>query len=133
MRQGVAIFAAMGIILVAAFAGTYIAEKSGNPYLPAQVVQADGNMEGKEVRFGVVNSTLWATATTAASNGSVNSMHDSYPGLNALNIMGLQSPESAILSAVIFNALIIIALIPLAIKGVKYQPASASDLDCLAC
>lgn len=51
-----------------------------------------------------------------------------YPALNALNVMGLKSPESAILSAVIFNALIIIALIPLAIKGVKYQPSSASDL-----
>lgn len=89
MRQGVAIFAAMGIILVAAFAGTYIAEKSGNPYLPAQVVQADGNMEGKEVRFGVVNSTLWATATTAASNGSVNSMHDSYTPLGGMIILFL--------------------------------------------
>lgn len=51
-----------------------------------------------------------------------------YPSLNALNIMSLQSPQSAILSAVIFNALIIIALIPLAIKGVNYKPASASDL-----
>jgi K+-transporting ATPase ATPase B chain len=51
-----------------------------------------------------------------------------YPGLNAINIMGLQSPQSAILSAVIFNALIIIALIPLAIKGVNYKPLSASDL-----
>jgi K+-transporting ATPase ATPase B chain len=51
-----------------------------------------------------------------------------YPGLNALNIMQLTSPQSAILSAVIFNALIIVALIPLAIKGVAYQAASASDL-----
>lgn len=51
-----------------------------------------------------------------------------YPALNALNVMGLKSPESAILSAVIFNALIIIALIPLAIKGVQYQPSSAGDL-----
>lgn len=51
-----------------------------------------------------------------------------YPGLSALNIMGLQSPQSAILSAVIFNALIIVALIPLALKGVAYVPSSAAAL-----
>jgi K+-transporting ATPase ATPase B chain len=51
-----------------------------------------------------------------------------YPALNALNIMKLSSPESAILSAVIFNALIIVALIPLALKGVKYRPVSAVQL-----
>ena len=51
-----------------------------------------------------------------------------YPGLAALNVMGLSSPRSAILSAVIFNALIIIALIPLAMRGVQYRPSSASKL-----
>jgi K+-transporting ATPase ATPase B chain len=51
-----------------------------------------------------------------------------YPALNALNIMHLATPESAILSAVIFNALIIVALIPLALKGVKYRPVSAVQL-----
>ena len=51
-----------------------------------------------------------------------------YPALNALNIMKLASPESAILSAVIFNALIIVALIPLALRGVKYRPVSAVQL-----
>ena len=51
-----------------------------------------------------------------------------YPGLAALNIMRLSSPESAILSAVVFNALIIIALIPLAIRGVRYRPTSAANL-----
>jgi potassium-transporting ATPase ATP-binding subunit len=51
-----------------------------------------------------------------------------YPGLAALNIMGLASPQSAILSAVIFNAVIIIALIPLALRGVNYQPSSAEAL-----
>jgi|ERR1051326_2583627 K+-transporting ATPase ATPase B chain len=51
-----------------------------------------------------------------------------FPVLNALNIMGLRTPQSAILSAVIFNALIIIALIPLALKGVKYRPMSAARL-----
>lgn len=84
MRQGIAIFAAMSILLVAGLAGTYWAEKSGNPFMPDAVVQADGNMEGKEVRFGVVNSALWAIATTAASNGSVNSMHDSFTPLGGL-------------------------------------------------
>jgi potassium-transporting ATPase ATP-binding subunit len=51
-----------------------------------------------------------------------------YPGLNKLNIMDLHSPTSAITSAIIFNALIIIALIPLALRGVRYRPASASSL-----
>ncbi len=51
-----------------------------------------------------------------------------YPQLNALNIMRLESPTSAILSAVIFNALIIIALIPLALKGVKYRPVGAASV-----
>ena len=51
-----------------------------------------------------------------------------YPGLSALNIMGLQSPLSAVLSAIIYNALIIVALIPLALKGVKYREVSAGKL-----
>ncbi len=51
-----------------------------------------------------------------------------FPVLNALNIMHLRTPESAILSAVIFNALIIIALVPLALRGVRYQPMRASEL-----
>lgn len=84
MRQGLAIFAAMAIMLVAGIAGTYWAEKSGNPFMPDSVVQADGNMEGKEVRFGVANSALWAIATTAASNGSVNAMHDSFTPMGGL-------------------------------------------------
>ena len=66
-------------------------EKSGNPTLAdlgvdeqAGPAQAGGNMEGKEVRFGIANSALWAAATTSASNGSVNSMHDSYTPLGGL-------------------------------------------------
>jgi K+-transporting ATPase ATPase B chain len=51
-----------------------------------------------------------------------------YPGLDALNVMRLHSPQSAILSAVVFNALVIIALIPLALRGVRYRPSSASQL-----
>ena len=55
----------------------------------ASAAQSGGNMEGKETRFGIVNSALWATATTAASNGSVNSMHDSYTPLGGLVPMWL--------------------------------------------
>jgi K+-transporting ATPase ATPase A chain len=83
-RQGWAILAAMTIIFVALLAGTIWAEQAGNPSIASQgvdIAQSNinpgGNMEGKEVRFGVMNSALWATATTAASNGSVNEMHDS--------------------------------------------------------
>lgn len=90
-RQGWAILAAMVIILVPLSVGTVIAEQAGTPALAAagaslspSDVQAGGNMEGKEVRFGIVNSALWATATTAASNGSVNAMHDSFTPLGGL-------------------------------------------------
>ena len=90
-RQGWALLAAMTIILVVFLFVTYAAETAGNPRLAAlgadqkaSDINPGGNMEGKEVRFGVVNSALWATATTAASNGSVNSMHDSYTPLGGL-------------------------------------------------
>ena len=90
-RQGWALLAAMTIILVVFLFVTYAAESAGNPRLTAlgvdqkaSDINPGGNMEGKEVRFGVVNSALWATATTAASNGSVNSMHDSYTPLGGL-------------------------------------------------
>jgi K+-transporting ATPase ATPase A chain len=83
-RQGWAILAAMTVIFVALLAGTVWAEQTGNPAIAKMGVDIQqsntnpgGNMEGKEVRFGVANSALWATATTAASNGSVNEMHDS--------------------------------------------------------
>ena len=90
-RQGWAIFAAMALIFVALTIPTMAAEQAGNPALAAagadQVASATlpgGNMEGKEVRFGLVGSALWATATTAASNGSVNSMHDSFTPLGGM-------------------------------------------------
>jgi len=90
-RQGWTLLAAMTVILVAFLALAVGAEQSGNPRLAqlgvdqaASNVQPGGNMEGKEVRFGIANSALWATATTAASNGSVNSMHDSYTPLGGL-------------------------------------------------
>jgi K+-transporting ATPase ATPase A chain len=90
-RQGWAIFAAMLVFLVVFIGLAYAAEAAGNPVLTrlgidqtSSSLQPGGNMEGKEVRFGVANSALWATATTAASNGSVNSMHDSYTPLGGL-------------------------------------------------
>jgi K+-transporting ATPase ATPase A chain len=84
-RQGWAILASMTMIFVALLALAVWAEQSGNPAFTklgvdqqASDLQAGGNMEGKETRFGIVNSAIWATATTAASNGSVDSMHDSF-------------------------------------------------------
>jgi K+-transporting ATPase ATPase A chain len=95
-RQGWALLAAMLVIFVPLLVGAYAAEQAGNPRLtPVAVDQAvsteqpGGNMEGKEVRFGIANSALWATATTSASNGSVNSMHDSFTPLGGLVPMWL--------------------------------------------
>jgi K+-transporting ATPase ATPase A chain len=84
-RQGRALLAAMLCIFVVLLGVALMAEQNGNPAFTSLGIdqspsglQPGGNMEGKEVRFGIANSVLWATATTAASNGSVNSMHDSY-------------------------------------------------------
>ncbi|MGZ5580320.1 MAG: potassium-transporting ATPase subunit KdpA [Methylobacter sp.] len=95
-RQGWAILAAMTLVLVSLLFVTLGLDQGGNPKLAALGVeqsvsadQAGGNMEGKETRFGIVNSVLWATATTAASNGSVNSMHDSYTPLGGMIPMWL--------------------------------------------
>ncbi len=95
-RQGWALLAAMLVIFVPLLAITTISEQSGNPILAqlgadqsASDSQPGGNMEGKETRFGIVNSSLWAVATTAASNGSVNSMHDSFTPLGGLVPMWL--------------------------------------------
>ena len=84
-RQGWAILAVMTLVFVACLGLTYWSEQSGNPLLARLGIdQSAGNMEGKEVRFGVPNSALWAVATTAASNGSVNSMHASFTPLGGL-------------------------------------------------
>jgi K+-transporting ATPase ATPase A chain len=84
-RQGWAILAAMTLILFIMASIAIKAESQGNPAFASMAIdQSAGNMEGKEVRFGVVNSALWATVTTAASNGSVNSMHDSFTPLGGL-------------------------------------------------
>ena len=90
-RQGWAILVAMLLLLWAPLGLALASEQTGNPALSslgvdqtASATNPGGNMEGKEVRFGIADSALWETTTTAASNGSVNSMHDSYTPLGGL-------------------------------------------------
>ncbi len=93
-RQGWAILVAMLLLLWVPLGLSYVSEAGGNPALTGlgvnqtpSATNIGGNMEGKEVRFGLANSSLWETATTAASNGSVNSMHDSYTPLGGLTAL----------------------------------------------
>jgi K+-transporting ATPase ATPase A chain len=84
-RQGWALFAAMGVLFLVGVTVAYHYEAAGNPIMQGLPVdQGLGNMEGKEVRFGIANSVLFATMTTDASCGAVNSMHDSYTPLGGL-------------------------------------------------
>jgi K+-transporting ATPase ATPase A chain len=90
-RQGWALFAAMSVLFLAGVFVSYSAEQYGNPILAAfgieshpTATQPGGNMEGKEVRFGIANSALFATVTTDASCGAVNAMHDSFTPLGGL-------------------------------------------------
>lgn len=101
-KHGWAVFSTMAILFLAGFFATYYFEAHGNPIFDRHGVtqaaietdgrqQAGGNMEGKEVRFGIMNSSLWATITTDASCGAINSMHDSFTPIGGmiplLNIM----------------------------------------------
>lgn len=93
-KQGIAIFMAMFIMLIMTFGVIAVNEQVATPQLACNdqvdlstVGQAGGNLEGKESRFGIASSATWATYTTAASNGSVNSMHDSYTPLGGLVTM----------------------------------------------
>jgi potassium-transporting ATPase potassium-binding subunit len=88
-RHGWAVWAAMAFLFFAGVSTTYWAEAKGNPLLAgtdqqASALHSGGNMEGKEVRFGIANSTLFATVTTDASCGAVNSMHDSFTPLGGM-------------------------------------------------
>jgi K+-transporting ATPase ATPase A chain len=89
-RHGWAVWAAMAALFLAGATTTYWAEARGNPIISAQVDQAagasqpGGNMEGKECRFGIANSALFATVTTDASCGAVNAMHDSFTPIGGL-------------------------------------------------
>ncbi|WP_296749078.1 potassium-transporting ATPase subunit KdpA [Thiobacillus sp.] len=126
MRQGGAILAAMTVVFTALLGVAAAAEQSGNPLFErlglateASDVQAGGNMEGKETRFGIANSALWATATTAASNGSVNAMHDSFTPIGGMVPMWLMQ-----LGEVIFGGagsglygMIVFALIGVFVAG----------------
>ena len=106
-RQGWALLATMLAIFLPLLLACTAAEQAGNPALTslgadqvASAAQAGGNMEGKEVRFGIVNSTLWATATTSASNGSVNAMHDSFTPLGGMVPMWLMQLGEVIFGGV---------------------------------
>ncbi len=106
-RQGWAILAAMTVVFLGLVALAVNAEQRGNPVLgelgvdqTASHLQSGGNMEGKESRFGITDSALWAVATTAASNGSVNSMHDSYTPLGGLALLWLMQLGEVIFGGV---------------------------------
>jgi len=106
-RQGWAILAAMLIIFIACLWGCIHSEQKGNPLFAslgidqkAASFQPGGNMEGKEARFGIADSAMWAAVTTAASNGSVNSMHDSYLPLGGLIPMWLMQLGEVIFGGV---------------------------------
>jgi len=106
-RQGWAILAAMTLVFVPLVLLAVAAEQAGNPQIAAlgvdqvaSAAQPGGNMEGKETRFGIANSALWASATTAASNGAVNSMHDSYTPLGGLVPMFLMQLGEVIFGGV---------------------------------
>lgn len=106
-RQGWALLAVMTLIFVPLVVGCVAAEQAGNPALHglavdqhASALQAGGNMEGKETRFGIAASGIWAAATTAASNGSVNAMHDSFTPLGGLVPMWLMQLGEVIFGGV---------------------------------
>lgn len=125
-RQGWALLAVMLAIFVPLSIGAIVAEQSGVPTYSAMGIddstsplQTGGNMEGKEVRYGIVNSALWATATTAASNGCVNSMHDSFTPLGGLIPMWLMQLGEVIFGGVGSGlyGLLIFAIVAVFIAG----------------
>jgi len=125
-RQGWAILAAMSMVFLTLQFVVIVSEQQGNPVLTnlgidqsSTELQAGGNMEGKEVRFGIVNSAIWAVATTAASNGSVNSMHDSYTPLGGLVPMWLMQLGEVIYGGVGSGlyGMLMIAIVAVFISG----------------
>lgn len=106
-KQGIAIFMAMFICLALALGTVAVSEQFATPQLAqdgnvniSMIDQAGGNMEGKETRFGIASSSTWAVFTTAASNGSVNSMHDSYTPLGGMVTMLLMQLGEVIFGGV---------------------------------
>jgi K+-transporting ATPase ATPase B chain len=119
-------------VAVAMNSGTQAAKEAGNmvdldsnPTKLIEIVEIGKQMlmtRGSLTTFSIANDVAKYFAILPAA------FVTTYPALGALNVMGLHSPESAILSAVIFNALIIVVLIPLALRGVKYRPVGAAQL-----
>jgi K+-transporting ATPase ATPase B chain len=119
-------------VAVAMNSGTQAAKEAGNmidldsnPTKLLEVVETGKQMlmtRGALTTFSIANDVAKYFAIIPAAFAST------YPALHVLNVMHLATPQSAILSAVIFNALVIVALIPLALKGVRYRPASAASL-----
>jgi len=125
-RQGWALLAAMLVVFIPLLVATTAAEQAGTPALAragldlrASDLQPGGNMEGKEVRVGITGSALWATATTAASNGSVDAMHDSFTPLGGLVAMWLMQLGEVVFGGVGSGVygLVIFALITVFIAG----------------
>jgi K+-transporting ATPase ATPase A chain len=125
-RQGWAILAAMTVVFAALTLAAVPLEQAGNPKLAAlgvdqtaSAVQAGGNMEGKETRFGIANSALWAVVTTSASNGSVNAMHDSFTPLGGMIPMWLMQLGEVIFGGVGSGlyGMIVFALVAVFVAG----------------
>jgi K+-transporting ATPase ATPase B chain len=119
-------------VAVAMNSGTQAAKEAGNmvdldsnPTKLIEIVETGKQMlmtRGALTTFSIANDVAKYFAIIPAAFATT------YPALNTLNVMGLTTPNSAILSAVIFNAIIIIALIPLALKGIRYRPVGAAQL-----
>lgn len=124
-RQGWTVLAAMTVIFVALLTVCYMAEQDGAVFAKQGVdhtagpLQPGGNMEGKEVRFGIAASAIWATATAAASNGSVNSMHDSYTPIGGLVPMWLMQLGEVVYGGVGsgLSGMLIFAIIAVFVAG----------------
>jgi K+-transporting ATPase ATPase A chain len=130
-RQGWAILAAMLSVLALFVLGAYWAESAGNPRLAmlgveqtAGSAQSGGNMEGKEVRFGVARSALFATVTTATSTGAVNAMHDSFTPLGGLVPLFMMQFGEVILGGVGSGlyGMLVFAIIAVFIAGLMVGP-----------
>lgn len=126
-RQGWAILAAMMTLLVVMIFGAYIAEANGTPQLEqlgVDIASSDtnpgGNMEGKEVRFGIARSALFATVTTATSTGAVNSMHDSFTPLGGMVPLFMMQMSESVLGGVgsgLYSGMLIYAIIAVFVAG----------------
>ena len=133
-RQGMALFITMALFIIAGTAIVYWAEASGNPLITALGIDpSQGNMEGKEVRFGIANSALFATVTTDASCGAINGVHDSYTPLGGLvPLFNIQLGE------IIFGGvgsglygMLLFAIISVFVAGSMIARILDGNIDCL--